>query len=91
MLTTTLSSSCSVHGFKSIGYVAFVSAEPVYSSDYVRERQKQKQSRSVKAKAEEAEEPPPNFMMQTAIIGVLVLAAAFAIPYLSSSSLPRSS
>ena len=75
-----------VHGFKSIGYVAFTPAEPVYSSEYLRKRQGQKNARPVE-KTKVATTSSPYY--PAAIIGALVIAAAFAVPYLSASSLPR--
>ncbi|TFK30275.1 hypothetical protein FA15DRAFT_663667 [Coprinopsis marcescibilis] len=77
-----------VHGFKSIGYVALVPSEPVYSSDYTRKREGAKKAKN---KRQVEEESSPSFVVPAVIIGVLVVAAAFAVPLLSSSPVLRPS
>ncbi|KAF8647476.1 hypothetical protein AX16_006681 [Volvariella volvacea WC 439] len=73
-----------VHGFKSIGYAYLLPVEPVHSSSYNPE--------STKPKSKNGTAPPPpsssSSYLPAILIASLVLAAAFAVPYLSSSPIP---
>ena len=69
----------SIHGFKSIGYVHLIPLAPVYSSEYI-----QNQSKLAQPKTRVAVNKPTSHSYTIAIaIAVLVLGAAFAIPFLS--------
>lgn len=78
-LFSVLKSVSSIHGFKSIGYVHLIPLAPVYSSEYI---QNQSKMARPKTRIGDNKRASPSYTVAIAI-AVLVLGAAFAIPYLS--------
>ncbi|KAJ3576888.1 hypothetical protein NP233_g121 [Leucocoprinus birnbaumii] len=73
-----------IHGLKSIGYVELY--VPELSSVPSKPASRSSTSRSSKKKVDtNSDETPPSNYLPAVIVGVLVLAAAFSIPYLSSA------
>ncbi|KDR73679.1 hypothetical protein GALMADRAFT_251459 [Galerina marginata CBS 339.88] len=72
-----------IHGFKSIGYVHVVPSAPVYSSSYIQNQSKLARNKSI------GDKPKSSFSSYFPVLAIatLVLAAAFAIPLLSSSGI----
>jgi hypothetical protein len=71
----------SIHGFKSIGYVHLVPSTPIYSSSYVQSQSKWKSTKNYHGSS--------SFLSSyilAAAMAVMVLAAAFLLPYLSVPS-----
>ena len=62
----------SIHGFKSIGYVRLVPSTPIYSSSYIESQSKLESTRNYHG----------SFAFFAVAMAVLVLAAAFLLPYL---------
>ncbi|CAA7270945.1 unnamed protein product [Cyclocybe aegerita] len=79
-----------IHGFKSIGYVHLIPSTPVHSSSYVRDQTQLATERNRRA-AQSAKASGTSSYLPAIAIATLVLVAAFAIPYLSSSGLAPSS
>ncbi|KAF9532883.1 activator of Hsp90 ATPase [Crepidotus variabilis] len=72
-----------IHGFKSIGYVPLTYPTSVYTSEYL---QKQKAATTVrKPRPAAASSSSITSYLPTVAIATLVLGAAFAIPYFTSS------
>ncbi|KAF9479290.1 hypothetical protein BDN70DRAFT_878968 [Pholiota conissans] len=72
-----------IHGFKSIGYVHLIPANPVYTSSYI---QNQSKLAPPKNHGVDAQTSFSSYIPAVAI-SLLVLGAAFVIPYLSASDL----
>ena len=70
----------SIHGFKSIGYVHLVPSTPIYSSSYIQSRSKLKSTGNYRSFLS-------SYILAVAM-AVIVLAAAFLLPYLSLPSGP---
>ncbi|PPQ66208.1 hypothetical protein CVT26_011067 [Gymnopilus dilepis] len=72
-----------IHGFKSIGYAYLIPTAPVYSSSYVQNQSKV--ASATKAAPKESTELSSTSYFTAVAIAILVLAAAFVIPILSST------
>ncbi|TEB39608.1 hypothetical protein FA13DRAFT_1618877 [Coprinellus micaceus] len=73
-----------IHGFKSIGYVALSVSYPTSASSSTSSSH-QKRSRHKSSKTSSSSQNSSSYMVPAAIVGVLVLAAAFSVPYFTST------
>ncbi|PPQ86935.1 hypothetical protein CVT25_009821 [Psilocybe cyanescens] len=70
-----------IHGFKSIGYVHLIPSAPVYSSSYMQNKSKLGPAKN----RDQTKSSTLSSYLPAVAIAALVLAAAFAVPLLSSS------